>query len=107
MSFLGLVLGVLGVWRVTHLLHAEEGPWQLIGRLRRRMGAGVAGQAMGCFNCLSLWIAAPFALFVAAGWDDRALAWPALSAGAIVLYHVVLRLRPPEAALYQEDPEEV
>jgi hypothetical protein len=61
---------------------------------------------MGCFNCLSLWIAALFALFVAASWTDRALAWPALSAGAIVLDHVVLRLRPPEAA-YQEDPEEV
>ena len=107
MSFLGLVLGVLGVWRVTHLLHAEEGPWQLIARLRRRMGAGVAGQAMGCFNCLSLWIAAPFALFIGASWYDRALAWPALSAGAIVLDHVVLRLRPPEAAVYREDPEEV
>jgi hypothetical protein len=30
----------------------------------------------------------------------------ALSAGAIVLDHVVLRLRPPEAAVYQEDRAE-
>ena len=51
-------------------------------------------------------IAAPFALFVGASWGDRALAWPALSAGAIVLDHVVLRLRLPEVAVYQEDPEE-
>jgi len=105
-SFLGLTIGILGVWRVTHLLHAEEGPWQLSGRLRRLMDTTVAGQAMGCFHCLSLWVAAPFALFVADSWTDRALSWPALSAGAIVLDHAVSRLVPPAAAMYQEDPAE-
>lgn len=106
MSFLGLTLGVLGVWRVTHLLHAEEGPWQLSGRLRRAMGTSAVGQAMGCFYCLSLWIAAPFAWLIGTGWADRALAWPALSAGAIMFDRAVSRLAPPAAALYEEDSAE-
>jgi hypothetical protein len=105
-SFLGLIIGILGVWRVTHLLHAEAGPWQLSSRLRRLLGTSVAGEAIGCFNCLSLWVAAPFALWVGASWADRALLWPALSAGAIVLDHAVSRLVPPEAAIYNEDPAE-
>jgi len=105
-SSLGLTIGILGVWRVTHLLHAEEGPWQLSRRLRRLMGTTVAGQAMGCFNCLSLWVAAPFAFFVGASWGDRALSWPALSAGAIVLDHVVSRLVLPAVAMYEEDRAE-
>jgi hypothetical protein len=100
-----LIIAILGVWRVTHLLHAEAGPWQLSSRLRRLLGTSVAGQAIGCFNCLSLWIAAPFALLVAASWADRALSWPALSAGAIVLDHAVSRLAP-AAAIYDEDPAE-
>ena len=40
MSYYWLVLGSLCVWRVTHLLHAEDGPWDLVVRLRRLAGAG-------------------------------------------------------------------
>jgi hypothetical protein len=80
-----LVLGVLVVWRVTHLLFAEDGPWDAVIRLRRRAGAGVWGTLLDCFYCLSLWIAAPLALLLGAGWVERLLLWPALSAGAILL----------------------
>ena len=61
---------------------------------------------MDCFDCLSVWVAAPCAMLVAATWSDRALAWPALSAGAMVLNRMVSRLEPPPAARYQEDPPE-
>jgi hypothetical protein len=106
-SFLALTLGVLGVWRVTHLLHAEEGPWEMVIRLRRLMGTSILGRAMDCFDCLSLWVAAPCAWLVGPTWLDRALWWPALSAGAMVLHRVVSRLEPPRAAVYEEDlPEE-
>jgi hypothetical protein len=105
-SFLGLTLGILGVWRVTHLLHAEDGPWELVVRLRRLMGSGVAGRAADCFDCLSLWIAAPCALLLGATWLDRALSWPALSAGAMVLNRVLSGLGPPPAAMYEEDLRE-
>lgn len=104
MSFLGLTLGILGVWRVTHLLHAEEGPWEVAIKLRRLVGTSVVGGALDCFDCLSLWVAAFCALLVGATWLDRALLWPALSAGAMVLNRVVSRLGPPHAAMYEEDP---
>ncbi|MDL2355988.1 MAG: hypothetical protein QFF03_12095 [Pseudomonadota bacterium] len=86
-----LLLGVLAVWRITHLLQAEDGPWDLVVRLRARAGDGAAGRLMDCFYCLSLWIALPFALLLGAGWRDQLLLWPALSAGAILLERVGAR----------------
>jgi len=83
-----LVLGVLGVWRVTHLLFAEDGPWAVVIRLRRWAGTGFWGSLLDCFYCLSVWVAAPFALLLASGWKERLLLWPALSAGAILIERV-------------------
>ena len=56
-----LVLGSLVTWRLTHLLNAEDGPWQVLVKLRRAAGDGMLGQLLDCFYCLSLWVAAPFA----------------------------------------------
>jgi hypothetical protein len=78
-------LGVLGVWRLTHLLNAEDGPAGILARLRRAMGDGVAGELLDCFYCLSLWVAAPFAWALGQGFQERLLLWPALSAGAILI----------------------
>lgn len=91
MDGLRLVLGVLVVWRVTHLLAAEDGPWDIVIRLRQRAGAGVWGRLLDCFYCLSLWIAAPLALLLGGGWAERLLLWPALSAGAILVQRVTMR----------------
>ena len=55
MQFYRLILGVLAVWRVTHLLHAEAGPWDVFERARRRLGEGFWGSLTSCFLCLSLW----------------------------------------------------
>jgi hypothetical protein len=99
------ILGLLGVWRITHLLHAEDGPGDMIVKLRRLAGDGVIGQAMDCFYCLSLWAAAPFALLIGATWLERLLLWPALSAGAIALDLALQRLKPamPPVVRYAED----
>ena len=58
------VVAVLAVWRLTHLLAAEDGPADIVVRLRRLLGNSLAGKMMDCFYCLSVWIAAPAALFV-------------------------------------------
>jgi len=79
------VLAVLATWRVTHLLAKEDGPADLIVRLRSRLGDSFAGQMMDCFNCLSLWIAAPAAIFVARNPLDWLFAWLALSGAACLL----------------------
>ena len=103
MQFYWLVLGILATWRVTHLLHAEDGPWALMATLRRRLGNGFWGQLTDCFYCLSMWIALPLAYAIGQGARDRLLLWPALSAGAILLQR--LTKNEPPAATYFEDEE--
>jgi hypothetical protein len=80
-----LVVGGLVVWRLTHLLQAEDGPWGVVLRLRAAAGNGMLGALMDCFYCLSVWIALPFAALLAANWLHGLLLWPALSAAAILL----------------------
>jgi hypothetical protein len=92
-EFYRLVVGVLVVWRITHLLFAEDGPWDVVIRLRRQAGAGFWGKLLDCFYCLSLWMAAPLALLLGGGWTERLLLWPALSAGAIVIERLTSRER--------------
>jgi hypothetical protein len=97
------VLGCLGVWRVTHLLNAEDGPWEISARLRLAAGSGFFGRLLDCFYCLSLWVAAPFAWFLGAGYGERLLLWLALSAGAILVERVTAR--GPAVAPYKEGEE--
>jgi hypothetical protein len=79
------VLASLATWRVTHLLAQEDGPADLIVRFRARLGNGLAGSLMDCFQCLSLWIAAPAAFFVTRHLLDWMFAWLALSGAACLL----------------------
>jgi len=79
------VLVSLAVWRVTHLLAEEDGPGDVVVRLRKRLGDSIAGQAMDCFFCLSLWIAAPFAVLLAGDVLTWGLMWLALSGAACLL----------------------
>ena len=79
------VVAVLATWRVTHLLANEDGPADVIFRLRRRVGEGFVGSLMDCFNCMSLWIAAPAALFVSTSALAWVFSWLALSGGACLL----------------------
>lgn len=83
--FYWLILGILCVWRITHLLQAEDGPWDMSIRLRKAAGNGFWGELLDCFYCLSLWIAAPLAFFCGETLAEQFLLWPALSAGAALL----------------------
>ncbi len=104
--FYWLLLGVLCAWRVTHLLQAEDGPWDLVVRLRRRAGSGQWGRLLDCFYCLSAWVAVPLAWALGATWGERLLLWPALSAGAILLERVTAPRERVPAAAYYEEPED-
>jgi hypothetical protein len=83
--WLRLALAILATWRITHLLANEDGPADIIFRLRRQLGEGLVGSLMDCFNCLSLWIGAPAALFVSTRPLTWAVSWFALSGGACLL----------------------
>jgi Protein of unknown function (DUF1360) len=102
MGWYWLGLGILGVWRVTHLLAAEDGPWDAIARMRRAAGSGFWGRLLDCFYCLSIWVAAPFALAIGTDWRERVLLWPALSGAAILLERAIPAQ---ERAVYHEDPD--
>ena len=99
-----VAIATLAVWRVTHLLAAEDGPWDLLARLRRRLGGGLWGDLLDCFYCLSLWLAAPAAWWIGESWAERAVLWPALSGGAILLERLTARLEGPRPPLFFEDP---
>lgn len=79
------VLAVLATWRVTHLLASEDGPADILVRFRRLLGHSLLGSLMDCFNCLSLWIAAPAALFISRKPTEWFFAWLALSGGGCLL----------------------
>jgi hypothetical protein len=85
LSLVRIVLAVLATWRVTHLLANEDGPGGVIFRLRRRLGDGFIGGLMDCFNCMSIWVAAPLALFVSTNPLTWTVSWLALSGAACLL----------------------
>jgi Protein of unknown function (DUF1360) len=79
------LVGALATWRVTHLLVEEDGPGDVVVRLRRRAGDSWVGSAMDCFYCLSIWTAVPAAAAVARRPRDAPLTWLALSGAACLL----------------------
>ena len=88
-----LVVAILAVWRIAHLVAHEDGPFDLIVRLRRRAGGGFAGRLMDCPYCLSLWLAVPFAFLLAESAPRWIVAYLAISGGASFLERVGERRR--------------
>ena len=82
---LDVLVGGLAVWRITHLFNAEDGPGDLLVRIRLLAGSGFWGRLLDCFYCLSLWIATPLAGLLASGWREWLLLVPALSGAGILL----------------------
>jgi hypothetical protein len=79
------VLCVLAVWRVTHFFVAEDGPWDIVVKLRVKAGDSFLGQMMDCFYCMSVWVSALFAFFPARNFWGWVLCWLALSGAASLL----------------------
>ena len=106
MRFYWLALSTLTIWRITHLLSAEDGPWDVVIQLRKSAGDSFWGELLDCFYCLSLWIAAPFACGLGEDWREKLVLWPALSAGSILLERLTANRRekePPPTTVF-EDP---
>jgi hypothetical protein len=98
-----LLLGALSVWRITHLLHEENGPWNAAARLRQALSPGFWADLVGCFYCLSLWVSAPVALWIGTTARERILLWLAVSAAAILLERATTRSADPSPpAIYFE-----
>jgi hypothetical protein len=100
MKFYWLTIGALAVWRITHMLAHEDGPWEVVLHLRQAAGSGLIASVMDCFNCLSVWVALPFAFALADGWGEFILLWFALSGAAILAQ----RATAPPAPWFKEEP---
>jgi hypothetical protein len=85
------VLAALATWRVTHLLAEEDGPADVVVRLRRRAGSGWAGGLLDCFYCLSVWVAVPFGVGLAARRRLDPLSCLAVSGAACLLEQATRR----------------
>lgn len=79
------VLICLAVWRITHLLSKEDGPFDLVYTLRNKAGAGFFGSLLDCFYCLSVWISLPFGLWIGQNWWEKFLYWLAISGAACII----------------------
>lgn len=82
----GFVLCTLAVWRITHLLSQEDGPFDLVIKFRKLFGHGFFGNLLDCFYCLSLWISVPFTFLLSHKWIDGIVIWLALSGAASLLF---------------------
>ena len=96
MSFLHLVVLALATWRLSSLISAEEGPYNIFGRFRimigiHYIGNGVdaeteLGKLFSCTWCLSIWIGAiasvAYVIYEPIVWIVMPLA---LSAAAIIV----------------------
>ena len=88
------IITALVVWRVTHLLSKEDGPFEIIYTFRKQLGQGFLGSLLDCFYCLSIWIALPFGLWMGTNWKEWILNWLALSGAACLLEKATDRNKP-------------
>jgi len=102
-DFCRVSVAVLAVWRMTHLLAAEDGPFDVFARLRRVLGTSWMGRLMDCFYCLSLWVSAPAAWLAGRTWNERGWLWLALSGGAILLERATTKQEALPPVQYEED----
>ncbi|MFV1976528.1 MAG: DUF1360 domain-containing protein [Candidatus Scalindua sp.] len=87
-DIMDFILCTLAVWRTSYLLSREDGPFDIVIKLRKLFGQGFFGSLLDCFYCLSLWISIPFAYFLCDGWKDGIITWLALSGGACLLFNL-------------------
>ena len=95
---------ILATWRLTSLLHREDGPKHLLSQLRYRLGVRYdersqpcattnVAEGLLCFWCSSVWASAAICMFAALlgllRWRDVPLSILAASTGAIVLEEFV------------------
>ncbi|NQX38288.1 Protein of unknown function [Pedobacter steynii] len=85
------LISVLAVWRVTHLIQAEDGPFDIIYKLRKLAGESFFGSLMDCFFCLSIWVALPVGIYFGNDWMEKVLLTLSFSAAAIFLEQIIMK----------------
>ncbi len=101
------VLCLLACWRLSELLANEDGPADLFVRLRSFFGHGALARLMDCFQCVSVWVAAPLGYYLVGFSHDWPVAWLAISGGACLLErlfpHSIAKIEFDHASEYTEN----
>jgi hypothetical protein len=84
-NWLRVVIAVLATWRVAHLVAHEDGPGDLLARIRRGVKHQGLSRMLDCVFCSSLWLAAPVALWITTVPVDWLLTAIAISGGASLI----------------------
>lgn len=98
------ILAVLAVWRVAHALAYEDGPGNILLKIRLLSGArwqqdlqptgtiegqwysdGFWGALLVCPLCMSIWLSAPLAIWLFGLTPQAFIGWMAMSGGASAL----------------------
>lgn len=103
MSWFYFIISTLAVWRFTHLLVKEDGPFDIIVIIRKKTGTGFFGKMLDCFYCLSIWIALPIGIWLAHTWLEKILFWLAISGAACLLEQATTKNDFPDKTEYHED----
>jgi hypothetical protein len=103
MNWFQFVLTMLVVWRLTHLLGKEDGPFDIVFSIRKKAGAGFWGSLLDCFYCLSIWVALPFGIWWGVNWWEKIFMWLALSGGACLLEQATVKSDLHNPKEYHED----
>ena len=94
MSPLEFIVASIATWRITHMIREEQGPFDIIRRFRdvfiKETKSGtetrwVIGELISCFFCLSVWVAAVFAILLSSGIVNFLLYTCGISGVAILL----------------------
>lgn len=80
-----LFLAAAAVFRISHMIADEEGPWAIFLKLREKYTPVTwFGRGLACIMCVSFWVALPVALYVDWSWT-MPLTWMALSGVTVLL----------------------
>ena len=84
MTVLQLILAILAVYRVAHMIAKEDGPFDVLSRIRGRIDPeqkGWVGRGINCAACLSFWLS--LVVFALGGsW----LEWLAVAGGVLIIH---------------------
>ena len=103
MSWFYFIISTLAVWRLTHLLAKEDGPFDIIVIIRKKVDTGFFGKMLDCFYCLSIWIALPFGIWLGQSWLEKIFIWLAISGAACLLEQGTTKNDNSGKTDYQED----
>src|SRR5947208_4834105 len=92
MTALDFIIICFCVYRVSHLISQEDGPFEIIFKFRKLLGKSWLGKLMDCFYCISIWFALFFTfIFVKDEIGKIVLESFAISGAAIAIHKITLK----------------